>query len=184
LPREHLVSSELNRRRKVNAGGVDQLSAHSGLQEKTIRSVRQETALAGLTRKHLLAISCECCSCWEYFAAGAWYVFVRIGFCWVFNHSTKELHDGEEGKEKESKEEEVILSLGVVALGATPEIGGWTHPAALCFRDMHFERRSWKAYSPLNQTAIPRATGPRPLTAWSVTKRGAAICSLSGEKRT
>jgi hypothetical protein len=49
----------------------------------------------------------------EYFAAGAWYIFVRIGFCCVFDRSTKELHHGEEGKEKESQEEEVILTLGV-----------------------------------------------------------------------
>ena len=57
--------------------------------------------------------------------------------------STKELHHGEEGKEKESEEEEVILNLGVATSSATHEIGGWTHPAAFCLRDMHFQRRSW-----------------------------------------
>jgi hypothetical protein len=49
----------------------------------------------------------------EYFVAGAWYIFMRISFCCVFDHSTKGLHHGEEGKEKESQEEEVILTLGV-----------------------------------------------------------------------
>jgi hypothetical protein len=38
---------------------------------------------------------------------------MRIGFCCVFDHSTQELHHGEEGKEKDSQEEEVILTLGV-----------------------------------------------------------------------
>jgi hypothetical protein len=66
----------------------------------------------------------------EYFAANAWYVFVRISFCCVFELSTQELHYGEESKEKESEEEEVILRLGVAPSSATHEIGGWTYPAA------------------------------------------------------
>jgi hypothetical protein len=66
----------------------------------------------------------------EYFAANAWYVFVRISFCRVFELSTQELHYGEESKEKESEEEEVILRLGVAASSATYQIGGWTCPAA------------------------------------------------------
>jgi hypothetical protein len=49
---------------------------------------------------------------------------------------------GQEGKEKESEEEEVISSLGVATSSATHEIGGWTSPAAFRLRDMHFERRS------------------------------------------
>jgi hypothetical protein len=64
---------------------------------------------------------------------------VRISFCRVFELSTQELHYGEESKEKESEEEEVILRLGVATLGATYEIGGWTCPAAFCLRDMHFD---------------------------------------------
>jgi hypothetical protein len=115
----------------------------SSLQERIIGWVRQGR-LAGLTRKHLPPISCECRCRWEYFAVGAWYVFVRISFCCVFDLSTKELHHGEEDKEKESEEEEVILRLGVVTSSATHEIGGWIYPAAFCFGDMHFERRSWK----------------------------------------
>ena len=69
---------------------------------------------AGLTLEHLLPISSEY---WllEYFSGGAWYIFVRIGFCCVFDHSTKELHHGEESKEKESQKEEVILTLGVAS---------------------------------------------------------------------
>ena len=94
--------------------------------------------LAGLTLKHLRQISCECRGCREYFAPGAWYVFVRISFCCVFELSTQELHYGEESKEKESEEEEVILRLGVATLSAMHEIGGWTCPAAFCLRDMHF----------------------------------------------
>ena len=66
----------------------------------------------------------------EYFAANAWYVFVRISFCRVFELSTQELHYGEESKEKESEEEEVILRLGVAPSSATHEIGGWRYPAA------------------------------------------------------
>jgi hypothetical protein len=80
LTLSHLISSELNRRRKVSAtvgSGVDPRSTRSSLQEKTISSVRPGTA-EGLTRKHLLPISCEWCSYWEYFSAGAWYVFVRV----------------------------------------------------------------------------------------------------------
>jgi hypothetical protein len=57
---------------------------------------------------------------------------VRISFCRVFELSTQELHYGEESKEKESEEEEVILPLGVATLSATHEIGGWTYPAAIC----------------------------------------------------
>jgi hypothetical protein len=75
----------------------------------------------------------------EYFAANAWYVFVRISFCCVFEPSTQELLHGEEDKEKESEEEEVILRLGVATLSATHEIGGWTYPAAFCLRDIHFD---------------------------------------------
>jgi hypothetical protein len=67
-------------------------------------------------------------------------MFLCESFCLVIDLSTKELHHAEEGKEKESEEEEVILNLGVVTLSATHEIGGWTHPAAFCLRDMHFER--------------------------------------------
>jgi hypothetical protein len=59
-----------------------------------------------------------------------------------FRSSTEELQHGEQGKEKESKEEEVILSLDVATLSATHESGGWKYPAAFCLRDMHFERRS------------------------------------------
>src|SRR5580693_8899904 len=86
--------------------------------------------LAGLTLKYPPPISCECCSRRGYFAAGAWYVFVRISFCRVFELSTQELHYGEESKEKESEEEEVILRLGVAPSSATHEIGGWRYPAA------------------------------------------------------
>jgi hypothetical protein len=71
----------------------------------------------------------------EYFAANAWYVFVRISFCCVFELSTQELRHGEKDKEKESEEEEVILRLGVAT--ATREIGGWTCPAAFCLPDRH-----------------------------------------------
>jgi len=94
--------------------------------------------IAGLTLKYPPPISCECRSRWEYFAANAWYVFVRISFCCVFELSTQELHYGEESKEKESEEEEVILRLGVATLSAAHEIGGWTCPAAFCLRDVHF----------------------------------------------
>ena len=73
---------------------------------------------AGLTLKYPPPISCECRSRREYFALGAWYVFVRISFCCVFELSTQELHYGEESKEKESEEEEVILRLGVANLSA------------------------------------------------------------------
>jgi hypothetical protein len=38
---------------------------------------------------------------------------VRFGLPPSFDLSTKELHYGEEDKEKESQEEEVILTLGV-----------------------------------------------------------------------
>jgi hypothetical protein len=94
-------------------------------------SVRPGTSwLAGLTPKRPLPISCECRSCREYFAVGAWYVFVRISFCCVFELSTQELHYGQESKEKESEEEEVILRLSVATLSAAHEIGGWTCPAA------------------------------------------------------
>jgi hypothetical protein len=56
--------------------------------------------------------------------------------------STKELHHGEEGKEKESEEEKVISSFGVSGRRhvATYEFGGWTHPAAFCLCNTHFER--------------------------------------------
>ena len=80
LTLSHRISSELNRRRKVSAtvgSGVDPRSTRSSLQEKTTSSVRPETA-EGLTRKHLVQISCEWRSYWEYSAAGAWYVFVRV----------------------------------------------------------------------------------------------------------
>ena len=93
--------------------------------------------LAGLTLKYPPPISCECRSRWEYFALGAWYVFVRISFCCVFELSTQELRHGEESKEEESEEEEVVFCLGVAT--ATHEIGGWTCPAAFCLRDMHFD---------------------------------------------
>ena len=71
--------------------------------------------LTGLALKYPPPISCECRSRWEYFALGAWYVFVRISFCRVFELSTQELHYGEVSKEKESEEEEVISSFDVSA---------------------------------------------------------------------
>jgi hypothetical protein len=95
--------------------------------------------------------------------------FCANRFLLSFRSSTKELHHGEKGKEKESEEEEVIVRLGVAILSATYEFGGWTHPAAFCLRDMHFERQSRKAKGRLNQTAIWRATGPCPLMVLSVT---------------
>jgi hypothetical protein len=54
----------------------------------------------------------------------------------------KELRHGEEGKEKESEKEKVISGLDVSERRnfATHEFGGWTHPAAFCLRNMHFER--------------------------------------------
>jgi hypothetical protein len=55
---------------------------------------------------------------------------VRISFCRVFELSTQELNYGQESKEKESEEEEVILRLSVATLSAAHEIGGWTCPAA------------------------------------------------------
>jgi len=91
--------------------------------------------LAGLTLNRLRQISCECRGCRGYFAVGAWYVFVRISFCRVFEISTQELHYGEESKEKESEEEEVIFCLGVAI--AMHEMGGWTCPAAFCLPDRH-----------------------------------------------
>src|ERR1700730_9164294 len=100
---------------------------------------------AGLTLKCPPPISCECRSRWEYFALGAWYVFVRISFCRVFELSTQELHYGEESKEKESEEEEVILRLGVAIQGRRMRLAvGDIQPpfaclAAFCLRDMHFD---------------------------------------------
>jgi hypothetical protein len=70
-------------------------------------------------------------------------IFLCESFCAefsIFQH-TGAPH-GEEGKEKESEEEEVISSLGVATLSATHEMGGWTYPAAFCLRDMRFEQRS------------------------------------------
>ena len=101
--------------------------------------------LAGLTLKYPPPISCECRSRWEYFALGAWYVFVRISFCRVFELSTQELHYGEESKEKESEEEEVILRLGVALQVRRMRLAvGDIQPpfaclAAFCLRDMHFD---------------------------------------------
>jgi hypothetical protein len=69
--------------------------------------------------------------------------FCANQFLLSFRSFNKGARHGEEGKEKESEEEEVISSFGVATLGATHEIGGWTYPAAFCLRDMHFERRSW-----------------------------------------
>jgi hypothetical protein len=62
---------------------------------------------------------------------------VRISFCCVFELSTQELRHGEEGKEKESEEEEVILGLSVATSSATHEIGGWTMSGRLS------HARSW-----------------------------------------
>jgi hypothetical protein len=89
----------------------------------------------------------------EYFAANAWYVFVRISFCCVFELSTQELRHGEKDKEKESEEEEVILCLGVATSSATHEIGGWTCPAAFCLRDMHFDGHL--GFSPISALIRP-----------------------------
>ena len=63
--------------------------------------------------------------------------FCANQFLLRFRTSTQELRYGEESKEKESEEEEVILRLGVATLSAMHEIGGWTCPAAFCLRDMH-----------------------------------------------
>ena len=45
--------------------------------------------LVGLTQTHLLPISCECWSCCEYFAAGAWYVSVANRFPLSFRSFNK-----------------------------------------------------------------------------------------------
>ena len=104
--------------------------------------------LAGLTLKRLRQISCECRGCRGYFAVGAWYVFVRISFCRVFEISTQELHYGEESKEKESEEEEVILRLGVALQVRRMRLAvGDIQPPFACLaafrlRDMHFDGHS------------------------------------------
>jgi hypothetical protein len=59
-------------------------------------------------KKDLPPISCVCRSHREYFTPSPWYIFVRFGLCCVFHLSTKEPRHGEESKEKESEEEEVI----------------------------------------------------------------------------
>jgi hypothetical protein len=59
--------------------------------------------LAGLTLKFPPPISCECRSRREYFALGAWYVFVRISFCCVFELSTQELLMAKKTKKKKAK---------------------------------------------------------------------------------
>jgi len=59
--------------------------------------------LAGLTLKCPPPISCECRSCWEYFALGAWYVFVRISFCRVFELQHRSSTMAKKAKKKKAK---------------------------------------------------------------------------------
>ena len=107
--------------------------------------------LAGLTPKHPLPISCECRSCQGVLCGKRMVCFCANQFLPRFRTSTQELHYGEESKEKESEEEEVIFCLGVAT--ATHEIGGWTCPAAFCLRDMHFDGHL--GFSPISALIRP-----------------------------
>src|SRR5580704_956498 len=79
-----------------------------------------------------------------------------------FRTSTQELHYGEESKEKESEEEEVIFCLGVAI--AMHEMGGWTCPAAFCLPDRH--RDGHLGLSPISALIrLISASSSAPITA-------------------